>query len=133
LFRQSADKSEPSLHRQGLLDPFISGDETFRDSYKMLDRLSLKRRFPYSRYIGNLVEKRRPSLTASGVQGALPATTLELHDANGAVINNEGWRNTQEADIIATTIPPGNDNEAAILATLVPGITPRSFVGRTIR
>jgi hypothetical protein len=68
-----------------------------------------------------LVRAIGPSLAAFGVQGALPATTLELHDANGAVISNEGWRNTQEADINATTIPPSNDNEAAILATLVPG------------
>jgi hypothetical protein len=68
-----------------------------------------------------LVRAIGPSLTAFGVQGALPATTLELHDANGAVISNQGWRNTQEADITATTIPPSNDNEAAILATLVPG------------
>jgi DNA-binding beta-propeller fold protein YncE len=68
-----------------------------------------------------LVRAIGPSLAAFGVQGALPATTLELHDANGAVISNEGWRNTQEAEIIATTIPPSNDNEAAILATLVPG------------
>ncbi len=68
-----------------------------------------------------LVRAIGPSLTAFGVQGALSATTLELHDANGAVISNEGWRNTQEADITATTIPPSNDNEAAILATLVPG------------
>ena len=68
-----------------------------------------------------LVRAIGPSLAAFGVQGALPATTLELHDANGAVISNEGWRNTQEADIMATTIPPSNDNEAAIVATLVPG------------
>jgi hypothetical protein len=68
-----------------------------------------------------LVRAIGPSLSAFGVQGALPATTLELHDANGAVISNEGWRNTQETEIIATTIPPSNDNEAAILATLVPG------------
>jgi hypothetical protein len=68
-----------------------------------------------------LVRAIGPSLTAFGVQGALPATTLEVHDANGAVIRNDGWRNTQESDIIATTIPPTNDNEAAILATLVPG------------
>jgi len=68
-----------------------------------------------------LVRAIGPSLAAFGVQGALPATTLELHDANGAVITNEGWRSTQEADIKATTIPPSNDNEAAILATLVPG------------
>jgi hypothetical protein len=68
-----------------------------------------------------LVRAIGPSLTAFGVQGALPATTLELHDANGAVISNEGWRNTQEAEIKATTIPPSNDAEAAVLATLVPG------------
>ncbi len=68
-----------------------------------------------------LVRAIGPSLAAFGVQGALPATTLELHDANGAVISNEGWRNTQEAEITATTIPPSNDNEAAILATLTPG------------
>ena len=68
-----------------------------------------------------LVRAIGPSLAAFGVKGALPATTLEVHDANGAVISNEGWRATQEADIIATTIPPNNDNEAALLATLVPG------------
>ncbi len=68
-----------------------------------------------------LVRAIGPSLIPFGVQGALAATTLELHDANGAVISNEGWRNTQEGDIKATTIPPSNDNEAAILVTLVPG------------
>jgi hypothetical protein len=37
------------------------------------------------------------------------------------VIENDDWRNTQEADIIATTIPPSDHRESAILATLVPG------------
>jgi DNA-binding beta-propeller fold protein YncE len=68
-----------------------------------------------------LVRAIGPSLTQFGVQGALQATTLELHDANGGVISNDGWRSTQESEIQATTIPPTNDNEAAILATLVPG------------
>ena len=68
-----------------------------------------------------LVRAIGPSLSAFGVQGALPATTLELHDSNGAVISNDGWRSTQEAEIKATTIPPSDDNEAAILATLPPG------------
>jgi uncharacterized repeat protein (TIGR03803 family) len=68
-----------------------------------------------------LVRAIGPSLTQFGVQGALQATTLELHDSNGSVISNEGWRSTQESEIQATTIPPTNDNEAAILATLVPG------------
>ncbi|PZR75451.1 MAG: hypothetical protein DLM73_05325 [Chthoniobacterales bacterium] len=61
-----------------------------------------------------------PSL-ASILPGVLKATTLELHDANGSVISNEGWRNTQESEILATQLQPANDNEAAILATLVPG------------
>lgn len=68
-----------------------------------------------------LIRAISPSLAAFGVPNTLAATTLELHDSNGSVINNEGWRNTQEAEIIATTIPPSNDNESAILATLVPG------------
>jgi hypothetical protein len=68
-----------------------------------------------------LVRAISPSLAAFGVPNTLAATTLELHDSNGSVISNESWRNTQEAEIIATTIPPSNDNESAILATLVPG------------
>jgi hypothetical protein len=69
-----------------------------------------------------LVRAIGPSLTQFGVPGALQATTLELHDSNGNVIgSNQGWRSTQEREIQATTIPPTNDNEAAILATLVPG------------
>lgn len=62
-----------------------------------------------------------PSLTKSGVKGALTATTLELHDSNGAAIGNQGWRSTQETEIIATTIPPENDQDSAILAILPPG------------
>jgi hypothetical protein len=69
-----------------------------------------------------LVRAIGPSLTAFGVQGALQDTSLELHDQNGTgVISNDDWRSTQEAQIIATTIPPSNDRESAILATLVPG------------
>src|SRR5205814_6010703 len=33
----------------------------------------------------------------------------------------DNWRDTQEAEIIATGIPPTNDLESAIVATLVPG------------
>lgn len=46
---------------------------------------------------------------------------MELHDANGSVISNDNWRETQESEIVATTIPPADDREPAILATLVPG------------
>jgi hypothetical protein len=53
--------------------------------------------------------------------GKLENPTLELVDQNGGRISNDNWRATQEAEIIATTIPPSNDNEAAIVATLAPG------------
>ena len=60
-----------------------------------------------------------PSLGAAGVAGALPDPILELHDSNGAVIaGNDDWRNTQEAEIIASTVPPNSDLESAIVATL---------------
>jgi hypothetical protein len=68
-----------------------------------------------------LVVAAGPSLAKFGVSGALLDPTLELHDSNGSVIENDDWRNTQEADIIATTIPPSDHRESAILATLVPG------------
>ena len=63
-----------------------------------------------------------PSLTNFGVSNALQDPTLELHDGNGALIAvNDNWRSDQEAEIIATTIPPSNDLESAIVRDLVPG------------
>jgi hypothetical protein len=54
--------------------------------------------------------------------GALRDPNLELHDGNGAVIGyNDNWRTDHEAEIIATTVPPMNDAESAIVETLVPG------------
>jgi hypothetical protein len=53
--------------------------------------------------------------------GALGDPTLELHDGNGALIAaNDNWRSDQETEIIATTIPPSNDLESAIVRTLPP-------------
>ncbi len=63
-----------------------------------------------------------PSLTNSGVSNALPDPTLELRDANGGLIAaNDNWRTEQEAEIIATGIPPSNDLESAIRRDLTPG------------
>jgi hypothetical protein len=57
-----------------------------------------------------------PSLS---VPGKLADPALELRDANGALLrSNDNWRSDQEAEIIATTIPPGNDLEAALVETL---------------
>ena len=63
-----------------------------------------------------------PSLADSGLPGVLQDPTLELHDGTGGIIfTNDNWRDTQEAEIIATTIPPTDDRESAIVATLDPG------------
>jgi N-acetylneuraminic acid mutarotase len=44
---------------------------------------------------------------------------LELRDSSGTLIRaNDNWRDEQEAEIMATTIPPSNDLESAIVATL---------------
>lgn len=51
----------------------------------------------------------------------LPDPTLELHDAAGGVVANDSWRDTQQSEIQATTIPPVNDYESAIVKSLNPG------------
>jgi len=48
--------------------------------------------------------------------------TLELRDRNGLLLaSNDNWRSNQEAEIIATTIPPEDDRESAIVQTLLEG------------
>jgi hypothetical protein len=61
-----------------------------------------------------------PSLT--GVANVLADPTLELHNGNGTlVLANDNWRQTQEAELTATTLQPTNDLEAALVITLQPG------------
>ena len=63
-----------------------------------------------------------PSLTHFGVPNVLADPVLELHGPGGfATITNNNWRDTQEDEIQATGIPPTNDLESAIVATLDPG------------
>ena len=63
-----------------------------------------------------------PSLAAFGVAGALADPTLELHAADGSVINsNDNWKDTQQAEIEATGLMPTNDLESAIVESLDPG------------
>ena len=62
-----------------------------------------------------------PSLGGAGVAGALQDPTLELHNSDGTLLaSNDNWRDTQEAEIIASTVPPTNNLESAIVATLLP-------------
>jgi hypothetical protein len=63
-----------------------------------------------------------PSLSTAGIANALADPTLELRDSNGVLLQyNDNWKDSQQAAIEATGIPPQNDLEAAILATLLPG------------
>jgi hypothetical protein len=63
-----------------------------------------------------------PSLGKFGVPNPLADPTMELHGPGGFVtLNNNNWRDTQEAEIQATGLAPTNDLESAILATLPPG------------
>jgi hypothetical protein len=62
-----------------------------------------------------------PSLANFGVTNALGDTTLELFQGNTLLQSNDNWKEDQRAEIEATTIPPTNDLESAIVRTLAPG------------
>ena len=72
-----------------------------------------------------------PSLSEAGLSGLLADPFLELHDQTGATIaTNDNWEATQIGGVItasqqdeirATTIPPDDPAEAAIIADLAPG------------
>ena len=58
----------------------------------------------------------------AGVSNPLADPVLELYDSGPSQIAfNNNWRDTQEDSIKATGIPPVNDLESAIDATLAPG------------
>jgi hypothetical protein len=55
------------------------------------------------------------------VAGKLADPTLELHDGNGGLLDsNNDWRSDHEQEIIDTGVPPSDNLEAAIVATLPP-------------
>ena len=64
-----------------------------------------------------------PSLREQGVQGALQDTTLDLVDGNGSlIVSNDDWSTGgQEQQIVDSTVPPRDDRESAVVATLNPG------------
>jgi hypothetical protein len=63
-----------------------------------------------------------PSLAKSGIANALEDPVLELHNSSGSTIfSNDNWRTSQQQQITATGIPPSDNREAAIIATLKPG------------
>jgi hypothetical protein len=60
-----------------------------------------------------------PSLPLAG---KLADPTLELFQGSTSLAFNDNWKDTQQSEIEASTIPPTNDNESAIVATLNPGL-----------
>lgn len=64
-----------------------------------------------------------PSLASAGITGVLADPIIELHGGseNAIIASNDNWRNNQEAEIEATGIPPTDDAEAALIATLSEG------------
>jgi hypothetical protein len=66
-----------------------------------------------------------PSLGGSGLANFLADPVLELHGgaAEGLISTNDNWRDdaVSAAELAATGLAPGNDNESAIVVTLPPG------------
>jgi uncharacterized protein (DUF1800 family) len=71
-----------------------------------------------------LVRVKGPTLSLNGtpIVGRLQDPNLELYDGNGEILaQNDNWRNAQEAEIAASSLPPSDDREPAIVSTLIPG------------
>jgi hypothetical protein len=62
-----------------------------------------------------------PSLATAGVPNTLQDPFLELHDSHGAVLTNDNWRSSQEAEIQATGLAPTDDRESAIIVVVPAG------------
>jgi len=64
-----------------------------------------------------------PSLAPLGVNGALADPVLELHGPGGSLIaSDDNWKDNPDQALLiqASGIPPQNDLESAIVATLTP-------------
>ena len=60
-----------------------------------------------------------PSLSAFGINNALPDPVLELRDASGTLLaSNNDWKDSQQDAIQASNLAPSNDREAAIITSL---------------
>ncbi len=69
-----------------------------------------------------LVRAIGPSLTPFGVDGALADPTLELRDAQGALISsNDNWKESNQLEIEATGLQPQMDEESVVLESLPAG------------
>jgi hypothetical protein len=78
-----------------------------------------------------LVRALGPTLTQFHVPNVLADPTLEIHDANGAVITtNDNWADSQQAEIQATGLAPPDPKESAIILVRPPGNTTAIVAGK---
>lgn len=57
--------------------------------------------------------------------------TLELHNSKGELVaGNDNWRDTQQDELKATTIPPTNDYDSAIVRSVIPGAYTAVLAGK---
>jgi cyclophilin family peptidyl-prolyl cis-trans isomerase len=70
-----------------------------------------------------LVRGLGPSLASSNIADPLSDPTLTIYDGDGTQVDfNDNWQdNPDSADIVATTIPPTDPKESAVIPTLSPG------------
>jgi hypothetical protein len=69
-----------------------------------------------------LIRALGPSLSALGVSPALADPKLQLFQNNTLLVENDNWQSASNASqISATSIPPQNAKEAAVLIRLEPG------------
>ncbi len=73
-----------------------------------------------------------PSLGTAGVKGSMQDPMLELYDSSGVMISqNDDWQSGgQAASITAAGLAPNNSAEAALVATLQPGVYTAMVRGR---
>lgn len=70
-----------------------------------------------------------PSLSAFGINNALPDPVLELRDASGTLLaSNNDWKDSQQTAIQNSNLAPTDDRESAIITTL-PGGAFTAIVG----
>ncbi len=63
-----------------------------------------------------------PSLGSFAVSNSLADPVLELRASGSLLMANDNWQDAQRDEIAATGIPPTDEREAAIVATLAPGL-----------
>jgi hypothetical protein len=63
-----------------------------------------------------------PSLVQFGISNALPDTSLQLRDQQGAIVlENDDWKSSQQQELESIGLQPSHDLEAALVATIQPG------------